>query len=76
MNTLNYLQIQTPKNVWIELLRLNPIDPNEIFFEPFAGEKSLLDLIDTNKKYWNEIEENKDVFDFKEKTAVTVLKCQ
>ena len=73
MTTLNYLQIQTPKNVWIELLRLNPIDPNEIFFEPFAGEKSLLDLVDTNKKYWTEIEQDKDVFDFKEKTEVTCI---
>ena len=73
MTTLNYLQIQTPKNVWIELLRLNPIDPNEIFFEPFAGEKSLLDLVDTNTKFYTEIEEDKDVFDFKEKTEVTCI---
>ena len=34
MTTLNYLQIQTPPNVWYELLRFNPINDNEIFYEP------------------------------------------
>lgn len=37
MTILSYLDIQTKPDVWTKLLELNPIDANEIFYEPFAG---------------------------------------
>ena len=73
MTLLNYLDIQTPIPVWTELLRLNPIDKEAKFFEPFRGEGSLFNQVDCPVKYWTEIEEDKDVFDFKEKTEVTCI---
>jgi hypothetical protein len=73
MTLLNYLDIQTPIDVWTELLELNPIDPNEIFYEPFKGEGSLFNQVQTNKKYWSEIEEDEDVFNFKNKDEVTCI---
>jgi len=73
MKELNYLEIQTPINVWTELLKLNPIDKNEIFYEPFAGENSLYNQVDTNTKYWTEITKDKDVFDFDKKDEVTCI---
>jgi hypothetical protein len=52
---LDYFDIQTPPEVWSELLKLNPIDKEAIFFEPFCGESSLYNQIE-NEKYWCEIE--------------------
>lgn len=72
-NILNYMEIQTPIEVWTELLRLNPIDETEIFFEPFRGEGSLFNQVNTNTKYWTEIEEDKDVFDFEYKNDITCI---
>lgn len=61
---LNYLDIQTNSDVWIELLKLNPINNDEIFLEPFAGENSLYDLVETNKKEWCEITKGRNIFDY------------
>lgn len=72
--TLNFMDIQTPKNVWVELLAKNPIDKEEIFLEPFAGCNSLYDLVDTYKKDWCEITKDRDIFDYNfENSDVTCL---
>lgn len=73
MNTLSYEEIQTAIPVWTELLRLNPIDKDAIVLEPFKGLGNLYNLIDTNKKYYCEIEEDKNIFDFKEKDNITCI---
>ena len=73
MTLLNYLDIQTPIDVWTKLLELNPIEANEIWYEPFAGEKSLYNQVQTNTKFYTEIEEGKDVFNFKNKDEVTCI---
>jgi len=73
MTILSYLDIQTPTDVWIKLLELNPIDANDIFYEPFSGEDSLFNLIHTNKKYSTEITKGTNVFDFKEKDLIDVI---
>ena len=73
MTTLNYYEIQTPSNVWYELLQLNPIDKKTIMYEPFRGEGSLCNQVDCPVKFWSEIEEGKDVFDFQNKTEVTCI---
>jgi hypothetical protein len=73
MTILSYLDIQTPISVWVELLRLHPIDKNSIFFEPFKGLGNLYNQVETNKKYWCEIEENKNVFHFQEKDNIDVI---
>jgi hypothetical protein len=71
---LTYMEIQTPTEVWEKLLYINPIDPDEIFYEPFKGEGNLYNLVITNKnKYWTEINEGKDVFDFENKDEITCL---
>ena len=61
---LSYDAIQTPPDVWSEILKLNPIHPDEVFLEPFAGKNSLYDRVDTNNKQWCEIERGRDVFDY------------
>jgi hypothetical protein len=73
MSILSYQEIQTPSDIWTELLKLNPIDANELFFEPFAGENSLFEQVHTNTKYWTEITKGKDVFDFDKKNEVTCI---
>jgi len=73
MNILSYDFIQTRKDVWTELLRLNPIDKDAIVLEPFAGQKSLYNQVETNKKYYCEIEEKKDIFDFEHKDEITCI---
>jgi len=73
MNILSYKEIQTAIPVWTELLRLNPIDKDAIVLEPFKGDGNLYNLIDTNQKYYCEIEENKDIYDFKEKDEITTI---
>lgn len=71
---LSYLDIQTPQIIWEKLLLLNPIGFEEYFFEPFAGEKSLYNLIPNLKKEYCEINENKDIFDYDFKNSnVTTL---
>ncbi|MFO0007509.1 MAG: hypothetical protein ACK559_40985, partial [bacterium] len=42
-------------------------------FEPFKGEGSLFNLVETNTKYCTEIEEGKDVFDFQNKNEITTI---
>jgi hypothetical protein len=69
---LDYFDIQTPPEVWSEILKLNPIDTDAIFFEPFAGECSLYNQIG-NEKYWCEIELQKDVFDFEDVEKITCI---
>ena len=71
-NVLNYKEIQTPTDVWTELLRLNPIDETEVFFEPFRGEGSLFNQVNCSIKYWTEIEDDKDVFDFENKDITCI----
>jgi hypothetical protein len=75
MTTLDYNTIQTPANVWTEILKRVPIHKNEVFYEPFAGEKSLFNQVDTNKKYYTEITEDLDVYDFnyKDNNDVTTI---
>jgi hypothetical protein len=73
MALLNYLEIQTPIDVWKELLKLNPIDANETFFEPFKGIGNLYNQVETNKKYWTEIEEDRDVFNFEFPNDVSLI---
>ena len=73
MTTLNYLQIQTPLDVWKELLKLNPIDTNETFYEPFRGEGSLFNQVDCSVKFWSEIEDDRDAFNFEYPNEVTCI---
>ena len=72
---LDYMAIQTSPDVWSEILKLNPINPDEVFYEPFAGENSLFDQVVTNKdKEWTEITKGRDVFDYDfENSDVTVI---
>lgn len=72
MKTLSFEDIQTPSEVWTKLLELNPIDPDEVFYEPFRGTGNLFNQV-TNKKYWTEITEGKDVFDFNNKNEITCI---
>jgi tRNA G10 N-methylase Trm11 len=64
--------IQTPAEVWTEILKRCPIRKEEIFYEPFAGQKSLYNQIETNKKYYTEITEGLDVFDFSNNDITTI----
>jgi hypothetical protein len=73
MNILSYEEIQTAIPVWTELLKLNPIEPNSTFLEPFKGKGSLYNQIETNKKYYCEIEEKKNIFDFEHKDEITCI---
>jgi hypothetical protein len=70
---LDYLSIQTSKDVWEALLKLNPINEDDYVLEPFAGENSLYDLIQTNKD-WAEITKGRDIFqyDFENSKATVV----
>lgn len=61
---LNYLEIQTPSDVWKSILELNPINRDAIFLEPFAGENTLYGLVDTNKKDWCEITKGRNIFNY------------
>ena len=61
---LSYDAIQTPVDVWSEILKLNPINPDEVFLEPFSGKNSLYDQVTCEKKEWCEIERGRDVFDY------------
>jgi hypothetical protein len=72
---LNYLEIQTPKNIWEKILELNPINPDEVlFFEPFSGENSLYNQISNENKEWCEVEKGRDIFDYDfENSKVTCI---
>ena len=59
-----YEEIQTPKEVWESILEKCPIQSDEIFYEPFKGTGSLFNQVNVPVKYWSEITEGKDVFDF------------
>jgi hypothetical protein len=72
MKECSFDDIQTPIDVWQKILELNPIDNDAIFYEPFKGTGNLYNQI-TNKKYWSEITENKDVFDFENKNEITCI---
>lgn len=72
MKTCTFEDIQTPAEVWTKLLELNPIDPDEVFYEPFRGTGNLFNQV-TNKKYWTEITEGLDVFDFNNKNEITCI---
>ena len=62
---LDYMAIQSPPDVWEKILELNPINPDEVFMEPFAGENSLYDQVQTNKdKEWCEITKGRDIFNY------------
>jgi hypothetical protein len=73
MKECSYNDIQTPVEVWEQILNLNPIQDTETFYEPFAGENSLYNLIQTNKKYSTEITKGTDVFDFDKKDEITCI---
>ena len=67
---LDYMAIQTDPSIWSKLLELNPINPDAVFYEPFSGEGSLFDQIQTNtEKEWSEITKNRDVFDYDYKNS-------
>jgi hypothetical protein len=71
---LDYMAIQTDPSIWTKLLELNPIHPDEVFLEPFSGENSLFDQVDTNNKQWCEITKGRDIFDYDfANSDVTVL---
>ncbi len=72
MESCSYEDIQTPPDVWQKILELCPVPEDAVFYEPFKGEGSLYNQI-TNKKYWTEITEGKDVFDFESKNEVTCI---
>jgi hypothetical protein len=72
MKDLTYIDIQTPPDVWQKILELNPIPEDDVFYEPFKGEGNLYNQI-TNKKYWTEITEGKNVFDFENKNDITCI---
>jgi hypothetical protein len=61
---LDYMAIQTNTDVWKKILELNPIPSDAVFFEPFAGENTLFDLIETNNKEWTEITKGRNIFDY------------
>jgi hypothetical protein len=61
---LSYESIQTPIDVWKKILELNPINPDNVFFEPFAGENTLYNLIPNENKDWCEIERGRNIFDY------------
>jgi hypothetical protein len=61
---LSYDAIQTPPDVWSEILKLNPINPDEVFLEPFCGEGSLYNQVTCENKQWCEITQGRDVFDY------------
>ena len=61
---LSYDEIQTPEEVWNDLLKLNRIPEHSVFYEPFSGKNSLYNQVDCKKKYRTEITEGLDVFDF------------
>ena len=70
MNILNYQEIQTPPDVWSEILKLNPIDENDVFLEPFAGECSLYNQVTNKNKDWCEITRDKDIFNYDFKNSL------
>lgn len=65
--------IQTPYDVWTKLLDLHPIDENLVFYEPFRGIGNLYEQVVNNTKYWSEIVDGKDVFDFDKIDEVEVI---
>jgi hypothetical protein len=70
----SYEEIQTDKTVWTALLEKCPISSEEIFYEPFKGTGNLYDQVDCKKKYWAEITEGHDVFDFEQTNKdITVI---
>jgi len=73
MQTLDYFEIQTPVDVWSEILKLNPINTDDCFYEPFRGTGNLYNQVTNKNKYWSEITQGKDVFDFDKKNEVNVI---
>lgn len=73
MKECTFDEIQTPPDVWKHILKLNPINKEEIFYEPFKGFGTLFNQVETNKKYWTEITEGKDVFAFDKKEEITCI---
>jgi len=71
--TLSFEEIQTPTEIWQEILKLNPIEDDHVFYEPFKGTGNLFKLVSCTNKYWSEIEEQRDVFDFEHKNQVTCI---
>lgn len=70
---LDYLEIQTPPDVWTEILKLLPIRDDAIFLEPFKGQGSLYNQV-TCLKEWCEIEEGRDIFNYDcDKSIVTTI---
>jgi hypothetical protein len=61
---LDYMEIQTRPDIWSKILELNPINPDEVVFEPFAGENSLYNQIPNENKEWCEITKGRDIFDY------------
>ena len=71
---LDYEAIQTPITVWESILKMNPIEKDNIFLEPFAGENSLFDLVECIEKDWCEITKGKNIFDYDfQKSNVTCI---
>ena len=66
---LDYMAIQTDPAIWSKLLELNPINPDAVFLEAFAGENSLYDQVTCEKKEWCEITKGRDVFDYDYKNS-------
>jgi len=64
VQTCSYEDIQTPIEVWKEILTKFPINENDIFFEPFKGEGNLYNQLTSNKKEYCEIKEDKNIFDY------------
>ena len=66
---------QTPPQVWTALLEKCPIDKDEVFYEPFKGVGNLYNQVQTNKKYFSEINEGLDaaLFNYETNNDITVI---
>ena len=70
---LDFLEIQTPVDVWTNILELLPIRDDDIFLEPFKGLGSLYNQVNCLKE-WCEITEGRDIFDYNcDKSIVTTI---
>jgi hypothetical protein len=61
--TCSYELIQTPPEVWAEILLKCPIHIYDKFFEPFKGTGNLYNQVDCDKE-WCEITEDRNIFEY------------
>ena len=58
---------QTPTDLAQKLVNMVPFKPNDVLYEPFKGDGNFYNLFPTeNVKFWSEIKEDKDFFNFEQ----------